>query len=156
MGVSFTIAAGPRQHKHSRVRVPRDSWTYFIISDSRLPQPGGPGHHIYIPQEQSGPLMPSGTEFHFRRLLLLAGLRWRYSNPRPHSKSEAKSKLLYDWRFTTYQFVLASSPLRPMIMDFFQLNSCDNCPYVTASLTRRWIYLLWICLAFRQVYISHI
>jgi hypothetical protein len=23
---------------------------------------------------------------------------------------------------------------------FFQLNSCGNCPYVTSSLTRRWVY----------------
>jgi hypothetical protein len=28
--------------------------------------------------------------------------------------------------------------------------------YVTSSLTRRWSSLLWICLAFRQVYVSHI
>jgi hypothetical protein len=27
---------------------------------------------------------------------------------------------------------------------FFQLNSCGNSPYVTASLTRRWVCLLWI------------
>jgi hypothetical protein len=38
---------------------------------------------------------------------------------------------------------------------FFQLNSCGNSPYVTSSLTRRWVCLLWICLAFRQVYMSH-
>jgi hypothetical protein len=40
------------------VRVPRDSWPYFTVSDSRLPQPGGPGLHIYIPQEQRGPDIP--------------------------------------------------------------------------------------------------
>jgi hypothetical protein len=39
---------------------------------------------------------------------------------------------------------------------FFQLNSCANSPYVTSSLTRRWGCLLLICLAFRQVYVSHI
>jgi hypothetical protein len=36
-GLSFTIAAGPRQRSHSRVRVPWDSRPYFIVSDSRLP-----------------------------------------------------------------------------------------------------------------------
>jgi hypothetical protein len=51
-GLSFTIAAGPRQRSHYRVRVLWDSETYFTASDSRLP---------------------------FRRLLRLAGLRWRYS-----------------------------------------------------------------------------
>jgi hypothetical protein len=36
-GLSFTIAAGPRQHIHSRFRVPWDSRSYFTLSDSRLP-----------------------------------------------------------------------------------------------------------------------
>jgi hypothetical protein len=36
-GLSFIIAADPRQHNNSRVRVPWDSRTYFTISDSRLP-----------------------------------------------------------------------------------------------------------------------
>jgi hypothetical protein len=35
--VSFTIAAGPRQRSHSRVRVPWDSRPYFTVSESRLP-----------------------------------------------------------------------------------------------------------------------
>jgi hypothetical protein len=38
---------------------------------------------------------------------------------------------------------------------FFQLNSCGNSPYVTSYLTRRWGCLSRMCLAFRQVYISH-
>jgi hypothetical protein len=40
----------------------------------RLPQPGGPGPRIYIPQEQGGPVIPPSTGFPFRRLLRLAGL----------------------------------------------------------------------------------
>jgi hypothetical protein len=35
------------------------------------------------PQKQGGPLIPPGTWFLFRRLLRLAGLRWRYSTPPP-------------------------------------------------------------------------
>jgi hypothetical protein len=35
------------------------------------------------PQEQGGPLIPPSTGFPFHRLLLLGGLRWRYSNPPP-------------------------------------------------------------------------
>jgi hypothetical protein len=37
MELAFTIAAGPRQRIHSRVRVPWDSRPYFTVSDSRLP-----------------------------------------------------------------------------------------------------------------------
>jgi hypothetical protein len=35
-GLSFTIAAGPRQRSYSRVRVPLDPRPYFTVSDSRL------------------------------------------------------------------------------------------------------------------------
>jgi hypothetical protein len=36
-GLSFTIAAGPRQRSHFRVRVSCNTWPYFTVSDSRLP-----------------------------------------------------------------------------------------------------------------------
>jgi hypothetical protein len=36
-GLSFTIAAGPRQGSHSRVQVPWDLRLYLTVSDSRLP-----------------------------------------------------------------------------------------------------------------------
>jgi hypothetical protein len=55
-GLSFTIAAGHRQRSHSRVRVPWDSGPHFTVSDSRLPQAGGP-------------VLPPSTGFPFRRLL---------------------------------------------------------------------------------------
>jgi hypothetical protein len=47
-------------------------------------------------------------------------------------------ELLYDWRFTAHQFVLATSPLmRVTTSNFiFQLNTCGYSPYVTSSLTR--------------------
>jgi hypothetical protein len=78
-GLSFIIATGPRQRIHSPVRVLRDSWPYFTVSDSRLPQPGGPGPRIYIPREQCGPVIPAGTRVPFHRLLRLAKIRRRYS-----------------------------------------------------------------------------
>jgi hypothetical protein len=62
-------------------------------------------------------------------------------------------ELLYDWRFTDNQFVLMPCPLTYF---FFQLNPCSHSPYVTSSLTRGWVCLLWVCLTFRQVYVSHI
>jgi hypothetical protein len=62
-----TIASGPCQSSHSWAEVPQNS-----------------SSRIYIPQEQGGPVIPSGTGFPFYRLLRLAGLRWRYSNLPPH------------------------------------------------------------------------
>jgi hypothetical protein len=65
----FAIAAGSRQSFRSRVRVPGDSWPYFTISDSRLPQPRWRGPRIYIPQEQGGQVIPPGPGFRFGRFL---------------------------------------------------------------------------------------
>jgi hypothetical protein len=92
--LSFTVAAGPRQCSHYLVRVPQDSRPYITVSYSRLSQSGGPGSRIYIPQEQGGPVIAPGTGFPFRRLLRLAGLRWRYSNLPPHGKELQRKRLL--------------------------------------------------------------
>jgi hypothetical protein len=38
IGLSFTIVAGSRQRSHSEVRVPRDSWPHFTVSDADSPK----------------------------------------------------------------------------------------------------------------------
>jgi hypothetical protein len=76
MGLSFTVHAGPRQWSHSRIPVSRDWWPYFTVSYSRLPQRGGSGHRIYIPQQQGGPVIPPRHWVPFSLP--------RYSNPPPH------------------------------------------------------------------------
>jgi hypothetical protein len=108
MGLSFTIAAGPRHRSFYQVIVPRNSWSYFIVSDSRLPQPRSPSPRIYIPPENGGPVIPPDTGFPFHCLLRLAGLRWRYSNPPPHgmtslaeSESESESYITIDGQSTS-------------------------------------------------------
>jgi hypothetical protein len=57
---------------------------HILLSQMRLPQPGGPGPRIYIPQEQGAPVIAPGTGFTFRRFLRLSELRRRYSNPLPY------------------------------------------------------------------------
>jgi hypothetical protein len=70
--------------------------------------------------------------------------------------NRARVKVTYDWRFTANQFEFAPSTLRPTTRNVsFQLNPCGNSPYVTSSPTRRLVCFLWLCLAFRQVYVSH-
>jgi hypothetical protein len=41
MGLSFTIAAGPRQGSHSQDRVSRDSCPHLTVSDSRFSKSAG-------------------------------------------------------------------------------------------------------------------
>jgi hypothetical protein len=48
---------------------------------------------------------------------------------------------------TASQFILATSPLRPMTRNFiFQLNTCSYSPYVTSSLMRGWVCHLQLLL----------
>jgi hypothetical protein len=63
--------------------------------------------------------------------------------------------------FTTGSLPLVSSSWRQAPWEsrpdfLFNWTLALNSPYVSSCLTRRWVCLLWICLAFRQVHISHI
>jgi hypothetical protein len=60
--------------------------TTFYCLRFKSPQPGGPGSHIYIPEEQGGPVIAPGTDFPFHCLLQLAGLQSRYANRPPRSE----------------------------------------------------------------------
>jgi hypothetical protein len=63
-GPSFTIAPGPCQCRHFRVRLPWDSWPYLLCQT---------------------------RDFPFRRILRLAGLQWTYSTPPPHGSPDSLS-----------------------------------------------------------------
>jgi hypothetical protein len=70
-----------------------------------------------------------------------------------------KIKVKFILRLAVYRqsLRLGVRPLEAHDQRFFPTELfCGNSPYVTSSLTRRWGCLLWIRLAFRQVYISHI
>jgi hypothetical protein len=54
----FAIAAGHRQCNDSPVRDPRDSWPYFTLSDSGLPQPGGQILVFISPKNRVAQLYP--------------------------------------------------------------------------------------------------
>jgi hypothetical protein len=41
----------------------RSTLSHTLLSHLRLPQPGGPGSRIYIPQEQGGPVIHLGTGY---------------------------------------------------------------------------------------------
>jgi hypothetical protein len=67
------------------------------------------------PRNRMTQLYPPGTEFHFRRLLQLAGLRWKYSNPPPrgHNSNKSESKLGYDRRSVDRRVFVSSTHLGP-------------------------------------------
>jgi hypothetical protein len=51
-----TVPLGSKSHR---------THDHILLSYFRLPQLGGPGPRIYIPQEQGGPVIPPGTGFPF-------------------------------------------------------------------------------------------
>jgi hypothetical protein len=116
----FVIAAGSRQRSHSWVRVPWDSWPYFTVSNSRLPEPGGPSPRIYIPQEQGDPVIPPDTGLPSRRLLRLTGLQWRYSNPPPPLNRSRNRSLLP--ATSRHSHTWHRAPLGPMAIYLFNFR----------------------------------
>jgi hypothetical protein len=74
----------------------RRTYDYILLSHLRLPQPGGPGSRIYIPQEEGGPVIAPGTGFPFRRLLRLDGLRRRYTGYYRYSACKGRCPVTAD------------------------------------------------------------
>jgi hypothetical protein len=67
--------------------------------------------------------------------------------PSPRVNHSHESELLYDWRFTANLFVLATSPSRLTTSNLiFQLDTSGYSPYITSSLTRRWVCRLQLLL----------
>jgi hypothetical protein len=128
------------------------------------------------PQEQGCPIITPGTGFPFRRLLRLAGLRWRYSTAAPHGRQSflcsehldntsrrtenrtlsETEKVRVTLRLAVYRqsVRLGAKPLETHGLHFFQLNTCSHSPYVTSSLTRGWVCRLKLLLALASVVIS--
>jgi hypothetical protein len=65
-------------------RSPAELTAIFYCLIWRLPQPGGSGSRIYIPQEQGGPVIPRALGSLFIASYDSQGLRCKYSNPPPH------------------------------------------------------------------------
>jgi hypothetical protein len=63
-----------------------------LLAHLRLPQPGGPGSHIYIHQEQGGPVIPSGHwiwNVSTPSLLLYSGAVSPHPTPKPEDPLSA-------------------------------------------------------------------
>jgi hypothetical protein len=73
----------------SESRGAHDHILLYLIRDS--PNLEGQILVFISPQEQGGPVISPGIGFPFRRLLGLAELRWRYSNPPPDLVNESHS-----------------------------------------------------------------
>jgi hypothetical protein len=68
--------------------------------------------------------------------------------------SESESELFYDWRFSANKFVLTPNPLRLTAgILSFHLNTCGHSPYITSSLTRRFVCHLQLLLALDSAFI---
>jgi hypothetical protein len=91
----------------------------------------GTGWPSYTPKQWVSSLSPPTTRRTTVGVFETASTREAYSCQ--------KSKLLCDCRFTANRFILALSLLGLTTRDVFHMNSCGHSPYVTSSLTRRWV-----------------
>jgi hypothetical protein len=119
--VCLVYGAGPRQHSSSPF--PWDSWLYFTVSDLRLP---------------------------FRRLLQLAGSRWRYLTLPPHGfntvicQSPSQSYIATDGRSISKSWCRAPPGAHDQIfIIIWQLRSYF---YGAPSLTRGQVCLMYMLL----------
>jgi hypothetical protein len=100
-------------------------------------------------------MIPPGTGFLFGRLLRLAGLRCRYSNPPPRgvlyipTSAPSKDKVKVTLRLTVSKSVsLGVEPHLGFLTRYLLLFDCYGLVFVTApSLTRRRCCLLYMLLA---------
>jgi hypothetical protein len=110
----------------------------IFYSHLRLPQPAGPDPSIYIPQEQGGPVTPPGTGFHFRRILLLAGLRCRYSSRHHRVYEDARSTTSVVRTKCASLNTWTNRYKRPVLGNAQHLRSKGNGPFETAHKHKRW------------------
>jgi hypothetical protein len=66
----------------------------------------------------------------------------------------SESELLYDWRFTANQFVLATSPLRITTRNVLQVDHCGHSPYVNILSDERMDLSLMNRFGLCHVYVS--
>jgi hypothetical protein len=91
LGLARTIILGSNSRRTKTI-------FYRVVWDS--PNLEGQVPVFICPRNRVPPVIPPGTGYPFCRLLRLAGLRWRYSNPPPHESEQttlAKATLLLRW-----------------------------------------------------------
>jgi hypothetical protein len=147
----FNIAAGPRQRSHSGVEVPRDWRPHILLSEIRdFPHLEGQVPVFTSPRNRLAQIYAQGTAFPFRRLLRLAGLRWRYLTATPHgpdSLPKVKVRLIVQNQSQSQsQSCFTTGGLPPISLSWrqppwdsrpvtflFQLNTCGHSPRIYIS-----------------------
>jgi hypothetical protein len=130
MDLSYTIAAGSRQRSRSQIRIPRDSWPHFTVSDSRLPNLEG-----QVPRSRVAQLYPQTLV----SLIVASYDSQGYgggTQPRLHTGSDLNSIQFhyiaypYPWKwlltnFTTYpRNRLFIAQLRAGFQDCVSMKTC--------------------------------
>jgi hypothetical protein len=148
MGLSFTIAAGPRQRNHCQVRVPRAP--HFTFSNSRFPPtwrtrspylyPPGTGWFSYNPRHWVPFSSPPTTRRATVEVLDPASTTQSQNQSQSYFTTSGLPAISSSWRQAPWK------PRREIFL--FSWTLCGNSPYVTSSLMRRWVCLLWIGFAF--------
>jgi hypothetical protein len=158
--LSFTTAAGPCQCIHSRVRVLLDLWPYFTLPYLIIRELEDQVPIFISPRNILAQLYPQAWGSIFVASYNLRGYDGGIQSHLHTGNSHlvrGRARVTLWLAVYCHRFVLAQSPLRLTTRDFFPpVNRCGHNPYVTSSLMRGWVCLLWIGLAFSNVRITYI
>jgi hypothetical protein len=84
---------------------------HTVLSHLRLPQPGGPGSHIYIPQKQGGPVIPPGYWVPFTSPLMTRRATVEVFYP-ASTRVTSKSKSHYDRQLVGQSVLVSGANIR--------------------------------------------
>jgi hypothetical protein len=149
-GLSFTIAAGPRQRNHSRVRVPR------VLSQFRdSPNLEGQVPVFISPRNRVVPNLRHWVPFSSSPTTRRATVEVF----EPASTRAWLIQVKVTLRLVVYRqsVHVGAKPLEDHVQRIWQLNPCCHSPYETPSLTRRWgslMNMLGVSSSVRIAYIA--
>jgi hypothetical protein len=138
MGLSFTIVDGPRQRNHSQVRVP-GTHDHILLSQIRDSTDLEDQVPVFISPGTGWPSYNPRHRVPFRRLLQIAGLRWRCLTSSPHKITTEKHcvwVLYYDHRFSRPVSLVIKHPSGAYDQIFVTVRQIRTCWCWALSLTR--------------------
>jgi hypothetical protein len=110
---------------------------HILLSHLRLPQPGGPGPHIYIPQEQSG---PCGGGLEYLCLSPASYKRRRKANPVPRGITSSTGCWLSLYSLGVDH--IKDTPPRSSLFYCWVLGHCDRNLFISPLPGNGCLYLL--------------
>jgi hypothetical protein len=131
--LSFTIAAGPRQRIYSQVPSSAGLKSTVYCLRFETASTWSPGPHIYIPQEQGGPVIPPVTGFFSVAFYDSQGYAGGNSNPPPHPGGPVCYILTLKFEVDRIQNIAEQTFEEAVIVYSTEVNRFTKCTFLFPS-----------------------